>query len=450
MNTRHHHGRVPAFLLSSWLCVASACTDESLVDVPPDEAELFLEAAAVQPGTLPPLAYTLSLTYGTPPFIIPRPATISGHLYLVVHTSGLVSGTISTRDTDTVSLATISGHTEGNVLVIEDGAVAVTPGGTLGLDELRIAVRDDNGDGAIDAATGTASGSWMRAFGDVFDQTTHTSTMTASRDTTSTTASLFVPRSPAKLLPFETVNVRFQEPLREADVRTYLRVRANGVSLAGTLTVTPTGGLVTAATFQPKAFLGFNAAVTIGLTGLRDPAGNALSPSSASVSVVPNPGSLTGNAGFESGLTGWIALGQASALGTFQGFAPAQGAAQAVVREGGTLAGVLDVPASATELALSVAVLSEIGQVSPNHTTVIALRKAGGALIEIFDVGDVANQFQPCPTCTEYGRSVGPLSRTIDLTPHRGQRVFVTVDVRSSFFIGVNFYAALVDAIQIR
>jgi hypothetical protein len=45
---------------------------------------------------------------------------------------------------------------------------------------------------------------------------------------------------------------------------------------------------------------------------------------------------------------------------------------------------------------------------------------------------------------------VGPLSRTIDLTPHRGQRVYVTVDVRSSFFIGVNFYAALVDAIQIR
>jgi hypothetical protein len=450
MHTRHHRGRVPAFLLSSWLCVVSACTEESLVDVAPDEAEIFLEAAAVQPGALPPLAYTLSLTYGTPPFIVPRPATISGHLYLVVHTSGLVSGAISTRDTDTVSLATISGHVEGADLVIEDGTVAVTPGGMLGLDQLRIAVRDDNGDGKIDGATGTASGSWQRAMGDIFDQTTHTSTMTASLDTTSTTASLFVPRSPAKLLPFEAVTVRFQEPLREADVRTYLRIRASGVAVPGTLTVTPTGGLVTSATFQPSGFLGFSAAVTIGLTGLRDPAGNALSPSSARVSVAANPGVLTGNAGFESGLTGWIALGQASALGAFEGFAPAQGAAQAVVREGGTLAGVLDVPSGATELALSVAVLSEIGQVSPNHTTVIALRKAGGALIEIFDVADVANQFQPCPTCTSYGQSVGPLSRTIDLTPHRGQRVFLTVNVRSSFFIGVNFYAALVDAIQIR
>jgi len=259
-----------------------------------------------------------------------------------------------------------------------------------------------------------------------------------------------VARSPATLLPFEAVTVRFQEPMCEVEVRTYLRIRANGVAVAGTLTLTPTGGLVTSATFQPKAFLGFNAAVTIGLTGLRDPAGNALTPSSARVTVAANPGPLTGNAGFESGLTGWIALGQASALGAFQGFAPAQGAAQAVVREGGTLAGVLDVPAGATELALSVAVLSEIGQVTPNHTTVIALRKAGGALVEIFDVADVANQFQPCPTCTQYGRSVGPLSRTIDLTPHRGQRVFLTVDVRSSFFIGVNFYAALVDAIQIR
>jgi hypothetical protein len=34
--------------------------------------------------------------------------------------------------------------------------------------------------------------------------------------------------------------------------------------------------------------------------------------------------------------------------------------------------------------------------------------------------------------------------------PQRGQRVFLTVDVRSSFFFGVNFFAALIDDIQIR
>lgn len=423
--------------------------DQSLADVAPEQAGIVIDEAG-QSTTLPPLAYTLSLTYGNPPFIVPRPATLSGHLYLTIQSTGAVTGTISARDTDTVSLATISGHTEGNQIVIEDGTVAVTPGGTLGLDELRITLRDDNGDGATDGATGTASGSWVRAMGDIVDFATHTSTLTANLDTTSTTATLFVQRSPATLLPYEAVTVRFQEPLREQDVRTFLRIRVNGVSVSGTLTLSPTGGLVTAATFQPSGFLRFGAAVTIGLTGLSDPAGNALSASSARANVVANPGPLTANAGFESGLASWIALGQASAPGAFQGFAPPQGAKQAVVREGGTLVGVLDVPFGATELELSVAVLSEIGQVSPNHTTVIALRKAGGALIEIFDVADVASQFQPCATCTEFGQSVGPLRRTIDLTPHRGQRVFLTVDVRSSFFIGVNFYAALVDAIQIR
>ena len=433
----------------------SACILEPIEDMAPDQAEelpLLADGGLADgglPGALPPLAYTLTLTYGSPPFIVPRPATISGHLYLVV-SGGLVSGTISARDTDTVSLATISGHAQGNVLVIQNASVAVTPGGMLGLNELRITLRDNNGDGQVDGATGTASGTWQRAMGDIFDSTTHTSTMTANLDTTSTTASLFVPRSPALLLPFEAVTVRFQEPLREQDVRTYLRIRANGRTVAGTLTLTPTGGLVTSAKFQPSAFLGFGATVTIGHVGLRDPAGNALNPSSAQVPVAANPGALTSHAGFESGLTGWIALGQTSALGTFEGFVPPQGTAQAVVREGGTLAGVLDVPSGATELELSVAVLSEIGQVSPNHTAVIALRKAGGALIEIFDVADVANQFQPCPTCTSYGQSVGPLRRTINLMPYRGQRVFLTVDVRSSFFIGVNFYAALVDAIQIR
>jgi hypothetical protein len=458
MRTRlRPRGRPPAALLSLCLGVASACSDEPSVApdaAPAPDATPELDAApgpdAAPGGTsLPPLAYTLALTYGTPPFIISRPATIAGHLYLDVD-GGLVTGTISTRDTDTVSLASVSGRVEGADIVLEDVTVAVTPGGSLGLDELHITLRDADDDGEVDGAAGEAAGSWQRVLGDVVDQTTHTSIMAAGLDARATSASLFVARTVLALLPFEGVNVRFQEPLREADVRDNLRILADGTAVAGELTVAATGGLVTGATFQPDAFLGFGAEVTLDLAALQDPSGNALTASDARVPVVADPGPLAGNTGFESGLTGWIALGQADTQGAFQGLAPAAGAAQAVVREGGTLAAALDVAAGATELELSVAVLSEIGQVDADRTTVIALRKPGGALIEIFDVADVADQFQSCGTCTEYGQSVGPLRRTIDLTPHRGQRVFLTVDVRSSFFIGVNFFAALVDDIQVR
>ena len=457
MHTQHRtRGRAAAFLLPLCLGVAPACGDDSaagpdasLIDAATGPDASRIDAAPGETTSLPPLAYTLTLTYGTPSSIVPRPTTIAGHLYLQVD-DGVVTGTISTRDTDTVSLAEISGRVEGTVLVIEDATVAVTPGGTLGLGELRITVLDDDGDGAADSASGVASGSWQRALGDIFDQSTHNSTMTAGLDSTATGASLFVSRTVLTLLPFEAVNVRFQEPLREADVRANLRVLAGGTAVTGEIALAATGGLVTGATFQPDAFLPFGAEVTLDLAALQDPSGNALTAPDARVPVVADPGLLSDNTGFEAGLDGWIALGQASAQGEFQGFAPVAGAAQAVVREGGTLAGVLDVAADATALELSVAVLSELGQVDADRTAVIALRKPGGALIEIFDVADVKDQFQDCGTCTDYGQSVGPLRRTIDLTPHRGQRVFLTVDVRSSFFIGVNFFAALVDDIEIR
>jgi hypothetical protein len=452
MHTRHLPcGRAPAAILSLYLCVVCACSDDSPAG--PDAGPLDATPGGIEiprGASLPPLAYTLTLTYMAPPFLLPRPETISGHLYLDVAPDGGVSGTISTRDTETVSLAAIGGRVEGTEIVFEDATVAVTPGGSLALEELRLSLRDGDGDGAADGADGEAAGSWSRVAGDVIDQSPHRSTLTAGLDATGTSASLFVSRSDLTLLPFDAVNVRFEEPLREADVRDHLRILAGGTAVTGELALAATGGLVTGATFQPDAFLAFGADVTIDHAGLADPSGNALVASSARVSVVADPGVLTDNAGFESALAGWIALGQTGVEGAFEGIAPAEGAAQAVVREGGTLAAALDVGAEATELELSVAVLTEGSEVDADRTVVIALRKPGGELLEIFDVADVADQLQDCAACTSYGKFVGPLRRTFDLTPHRGQRVFLTVDVRSSFFFGVNFFAALVDDIQIR
>lgn len=454
-------GHAPAAMLSLCLCAASACGDDTSPGsdagadpdaTPAPDAPRNWDANLGEGTALTPFAYTAALTYGNPPFIIPRPTAINGHLYLVV-LGNQVSGTISAHDpdfTDTVSLAEVSGRMDGSMIVLEDVTVAVTPGGTLVLDELRLTLIDAADDGQIDGATGQATGSWQRVLGDVIDQTPHTSVVNAILDTEGTSATLFVPRGTPDLLPFDGVDVRFQEPLRETDVRENLRILVDGAAATGELTVTATNGLVTAAAFQPDAFLGFGAEVTVDLATLQDPSGNALTASDASLTVVADPGPLADNTGFEAGLTGWIALGQADTEGTFQGFEPPAGAAQAVVNEGGTLAAALDVPADATELDLSVAVLSEIGEVTADRTTVIALRTASGELFEIFDVADVAADFAECETCeTPYGQSVGPLRRTFDLTPLRGQRVFLTVDVRSSSFIGVNFYAALIDDIVV-
>jgi hypothetical protein len=430
--------------------VASACSDKpepSSPDAGPGGIEIPRGAS------LPPLSYTLALTYGSPSYSsIPRPETITGHLYLDVDTDGQVTGAISAVDTGPVGLAMISGQVEGAEIVILDADVNPEVNSSLELEQLRISLLDADGDGVADGAEGQANGFWYRGIGDIADYTTHTSVLTAGLDTTATTASLFVPREDLTLLPYDAVQVRFGEPLREADVRDELRILANGTAITGALILQIASGLVTGATFQPDPFLAFGAELTIDLGDLEDPSGNALAASDARASVIADPGLLTGNAGFESDLAGWIVLGQASAEGELEGFAPAEGAAQAVVREGSTLAAALDVPGDATELDLSVALLTQgqSSKVDANGRAVIALRRADGERLEIFNAGDVTDQLQSCTTCAEYSHFVGPLRRTFDLTPLRGQRVFLIVEVEAISWFEPNGFAVLIDDIQIR
>lgn len=433
-------GRAPAILLSLCLCTASACSDDS-ADGP---VEIPLGAS------LPPLAYSLALTYDSPALSVPRPGAITGHLYLDVSSDGQVTGAISAEDTGRAGLAPISGRVEDHEIVILGGDVDVPSSGSIELEELRITLLDTDGDGEVDGAEGQAGGVWVGTQLDIVDIAMYSSDLSAGLDTTATSASLFVPRD--ELLPYDAVRVLFEEPLREADVRDDVRVLADGTALGGELVLQAAHGMVTAATFQPDAFLGFGAEVTIDLGALRDPSGNALAAPDARTTVFADPGLLAGNLGFESDLAGWIVLGQASTGGAFEGLAPAEGAAQAVAREGSTLAAALDVPGDATELDLSVAllVLSQSSSANADGKAVITLRTTSGELLEIFDAGDVEAELQPCATCAEHNLSAGPLRRTVDLTPLRGQRVFVIVEVDSVSWFDPTEYTLLLDDIQLR
>lgn len=440
-------GRAPAALLPLCLGLASACSDEpapSIPDAGPGGIEIPLGTS------LPPLTYTFTLTYGDEQGLIIRPETISGHLYLDVAADGRVSGALSTLRLGTVNLTEIRGHVQGTEIVFVEGSIGIGSYGELGLDEFRIILLDGDGDGAADGAAGEASGPWSAVMGDIYEESTHTSILTAGLDTTATAASLSVPRNYPTILPYDAVHVEFEEPLREADVRDNLRILANGAPVTGELTLEAEFGLVIDATFQPDAFLPFDAEVTLDLGAVKDPAGNALLASDARVPVMADPGAFTDNAGFESNLDGWIVFGDASAQGAFEGFAPAEGAAQAVLREDTMLVTRLEVPADATALDFSIAVLNYQPDLLANFTTVIGLRRPGGELIQVFDVSDFADQLQSCTTCTEFANVVGPLRHTLDLTPYRGQSVFLTVDARAIHFIGVEPLAVLLDDIQIR
>ena len=207
-------------------------------------------------------------------------------------------------------------------------------------------------------------------------------------------------------------------------------------------------GLVTTATFTPSDFLAFDAVLAADVSELRDPAGNAFI-TVDETTTVPDPGSLSDNLGFESALDSWVTLGDVIVTDTFEGMTPVSGIAHAVVRQEGTLFGYFDVPADATRLALSVALFSEIGEIDPDYTAVIALHRAGGERAIVFDAYDQRELGESCADCTEYGHKLGPLRAEADLTPFQGERLILTVEVRSAFFIGVNYYALVLDDILI-
>ena len=85
-------------LVCSCLCAALGCAEEPADDRSENLAVVEdAELARVPRGPLPPLAYTLALTYDDGPFL-PRPDTITGHMYLDVGANRTVSGTISASE----------------------------------------------------------------------------------------------------------------------------------------------------------------------------------------------------------------------------------------------------------------------------------------------------------------------------------------------------------------
>jgi hypothetical protein len=438
MHARNHtRGRAPATLLSLCLGLASACSAE------PPAGPIAIPLGE----SLPALEYTITVTYtDPPPSDIDRPEAFSGHLYLEIDDDGRVTGMMSARGDYDAGLDTFEAHVEGTEIVLDNNTL-IEPGEELTVRDLSISLFDHDGDGTADAAEGEAYGSWIIWISDFALRYEFNSVLTAGRDTTAKTARMSWLGSREQLLPYSSIYLAFDEPLLEAEVRDNLRILANGTAIPGELMLYGEGEMITRGFFQPDAFLAFGAEVTIDHGDLKDPSGNAVSAAEVRAPVMADPGVFTGNAGFESGLNGWLAVGEVGTRRTFEGYSPEEGAAQALVRVRSMLVTYLDVPAEATALELSITVFSE----DFGGPARIFLYLPGGEEIELFSAGDLSEQVQPCPpTCLEFETVLGPLRPTLDLTPYRGQRVFVSIEVQPTGLHGEDDGAALIDDVQIR
>jgi len=434
--------RQSAIALATILFVG-ACGDAR--DAAPDDEP----AVSVPLGAaLPPLAMVLTPTYEPRPGLNP-PERVDGHLYLRVDQDGAVAGALSAGVSTFAFLTPVTGHVDGEVITLAAGQVDYAAGRSIQWDELELRLLDRDGDREADGASGDARGTWHEVQGDVVYSTHYTTSIAASRDTASSTADFVKDGS---LRPFDGVDIELAEPVRRDRLEASLRVLAGGVAVAGTFEDTPVDGLITRTRFQPADFLPFDQPLTLDVAQLRDPSGNAITAGPSRLHVEADLGAATGNLGFERALTRWIVFGgEADEAGSFAGIDPAEGSHQAVIHSFGSLAAYIDVPADASTLHVSIARVSLLEEVAPDYTAVVALHRAGGETIVGFDAQDLDDgAVVACTTCgSEFRYQLGPVTRDIDLAALRGERVWLTLEARAFYFIGVPALAVLVDDLRI-
>ena len=385
--------------------------------------------------------------FSAPPRL-PRPDSLPGLLSLDVAADGTAAGSLAISGAPT-SISEVAGHAADGRLTLTPGQISVEPGGSLAWQTLTLAI----GPAGLVGSSGSATGTWTMVRGDEIDTADYKADLSASADTKGEAFDVVPPeaRPPGAVLPTDALQVRLGEPA-EVERATAVRVLANGVPVVDPLTplADPVHGLVIALALRPPGFWAFDTAITAEPGGLVDPSGNAMSWSGAGLHVVPDPGPMIGNLGFEAGTTGWTVTGhQAGTTGTFDGVVPVEGALQMIVREESVLTGYLDVPAGATSLSLSVGLFSEAGQFDADRTAVIALHRASGERIVMFD-GYAERAASAACACGEFGQLIPPARKSVDVTPFRGERLFLTAEVRSSFFFGVNFFALVLDDLRIQ
>jgi hypothetical protein len=268
--------------------------------------------------------------------------------------------------------------------------------------------------------------------GDTFGAIPYTAKLTAGPDVQGEAAGVYQRDGSSydTLLPCDTILVELGEPA-DAEQAGAMRVLADHTPLAGALEPIVVDNMASVMAFTAPAFWPFGATLSVDPNGVTDPSGNRLG-LGPTVKIDADPGPAMANAGFEGGLSGWIAKGsQVLQAGDFNGISPVEGEHQIVVGAGSLLAGYVDVPATASALSLSIGLLAHDRDsiFYPANATVTLQGVARQPLV-IFDADQAVKRGAPCADCDRPFETRVPAARySADVTPYRGQRVFVTAQV---------------------
>lgn len=344
-----------------------------------------------------------------------------------------------------VEITPVTATMVGDELRVASGSLEQSMTLSFSWDVLALRLEDEDRDGVLESGSG-------RIEGQVFQPSGFQDTFTAAPDGYPVTARAYRGLSQASdVLPWEQIVVDFGQPVSIDESERY-RVLADGEPVAGTFQLEgERDGLHTSFVFRPDDFWPLGATIEVDLDGVKNFVDAPVVVAQGDLQVMADPGALSTNLGFEQALAGWYAVGDTSVIAGSGDVAPVEGAGMAALRttpDAGNpvhrsgLTGYIDVPADATVLDLSLALLASADEL-PGSITVSLRRAVPGDGLEIaggYAFDHASAVFEPC-ACgvvdgTPLTRRAGPFRQEMDVTALRGERLFVDIEVYGGAWSG--------------
>jgi hypothetical protein len=306
---------------------------------------------------------------------------------------------------------------------------------------LDLELEDQDGDGVLESGTGRILGGTRQTSGFSDD-------FTAAPDGFPVTATARRYNSPLEeMAPWESLLIQFGQPVSSEQIQRY-RVLADGQQVPGK-TRSDESDLLTAVVFVPDRFFPLGATVEVVIDGMENALGVPVIMEHEPIQVLPDPGSILSNLGFEQALAGWYTAGDVAAVAGAGDLTPVEGTSMAALRNqigpdgrfDSNLIGHLDVPLDTNALDVSLALLIPDEDL-PKEASIRLFHDPAEGEHEVLDVYQFdrgAAVYEPCaceaieadPPLTQ---RTGPFLHTIDLSAFRGERVFLEIRLHAEIY----------------
>ncbi len=369
-----------------------------------------------------------------------------------------MAGAIVLTGTISSTVVVIGARYGDGVITLDDGSTYIPDHeAQLSWDRFELVLEDLDGDGWLDAGSGTFDGE-LDSFVDRVTTTTDITggEITAEPDTRDAVATASSSgRDRGRLFPYDGVRVRFNKPVRANDVVDKLVLLVDGeVTEASVTPVSPVdmpdraGGSpvsVTAmASVVPAAPIPLGTEVGVEVAGIRDVSAREVK-GAEPVDAAADLGSALSNLDFAQDFDRWHRIGAIELREQFEGAEPAAADRFVVLTELAQLVAELDLPEDAESITMAfTGFVDTYPEIIGTEISAEIVHANGEQLSDAVPGRVTEDGMIECEQgCSSYLYRTAPIPLELDVREAAGERVFLRVTVSA------NGYAAAVEDLRL-